>query len=211
MAQRVAAHLSREHVESAFDSETSDDYIDAAPPAKKKPRPKPMAKKTSDTEDSGEDSNPKPVRRKPGPKPKKKAKGPKAVKNKRISLHTSRWMCCNPLSHFLSSFDPKFMRQSAFSVNCTKVPSDKDGWSPLPRIHFFWTRFELGNWIWRLEEADMIHGRIIQLSFSSFGEDPINLWANRLHESKIAQNGNFLILAFGTANCCNSAREKFLS
>jgi hypothetical protein len=36
-------------------------------------------------------------------------------------------MCCDPLSHFLSSFDPKFKRQSAFSVNCTKVPSEEEG------------------------------------------------------------------------------------
>ncbi|KAJ7803230.1 hypothetical protein B0H14DRAFT_2613600 [Mycena olivaceomarginata] len=57
------------------------------PPAKKKPRPKPMAKKTSDAEDSGEDSDPKPVRRKPGPKPKKKAKGPKAVKTKSENMY----------------------------------------------------------------------------------------------------------------------------
>ncbi|KAJ6482367.1 hypothetical protein DFH09DRAFT_1107214 [Mycena vulgaris] len=36
----------------------------------------------------------------------------------------------------------------------------------------------------------------------SFGEDSVELWANRSRKSKIAQNGNFLIHAFGTANCC---------
>ncbi|KAJ6580338.1 hypothetical protein DFH09DRAFT_1076596 [Mycena vulgaris] len=36
----------------------------------------------------------------------------------------------------------------------------------------------------------------------SFGEDSVELWANQSRKSKIAQNGNFLIHAFGTANCC---------
>ncbi|KAJ7938741.1 hypothetical protein B0H13DRAFT_2301381 [Mycena leptocephala] len=66
----------------AVDSETSDVDVPAAPPAKKKPGPKAKAKNTSDVENTGEDSDPKPVRRKTGPKPKKKAKTPKAVKTK---------------------------------------------------------------------------------------------------------------------------------
>ncbi|KAJ6553991.1 hypothetical protein DFH09DRAFT_1085386 [Mycena vulgaris] len=111
-----------------------------------------MAKKTSDAEDGWEDSDPKPVRRNPGPKPKKKART-KSSKNQ-------KYVCYDPLSHFISSFDPKFME-----IKCI----------------------------------------LFELHKSALGrkEDPVELWANRSRQLKIAQNGNFLIRAFGTANCCN--------
>ncbi|KAJ6582553.1 hypothetical protein DFH09DRAFT_1076424 [Mycena vulgaris] len=124
MTQRAAAHISR-----GIQENTSDGYIDAALYAKKKPRLKPMARKTSDAEDCGEDGDPKSVRRKPGPKPKKKVKGPKAVKPKICVLR--------PAESFSFLIWPK--------VQGDKVPSEER--KPLPTIHFFWTRFELGNQI----------------------------------------------------------------